>query len=198
MILTFTATLLCLTIMAQGERKLNKNFSFVLTGKLDTVASFSIEQRAKRSGWGEFYGELSQALIANGFSVIGNDYISKHSYSILIDYGRSFSAGKMQYSHLSGQIIDLSNKSEVIGTFTYSKRFEVDDISKAIASALKNNNPIIIKEEAQQKTTQKIEPQSLNSQKSKEDRLKELKTLFEKELITKEEYDRAKQKIIEE
>jgi len=34
--------------------------------------------------------------------------------------------------------------------------------------------------------------------KSKEDRLRELKDFFEKELITKEEYERAKQKILDE
>jgi hypothetical protein len=42
------------------------------------------------------------------------------------------------------------------------------------------------------------EPETAKSVKSKEDRLKELKNLFVKELITKEEYAKARQKILDE
>lgn len=44
----------------------------------------------------------------------------------------------------------------------------------------------------------KKEIQPSPSKRSKEVRLRELKDLFEKELITKEEYERAKQKILDE
>ena len=104
----------------------------------------------------------------------------------------------MQYDNLRGQIIDINNNSEVIGTFIYDGRFETDDISSAIASAIKSKNPVIVKTEERKVDIKKTEPQNIQSGKSKEDRLRELKNLFEKELITKEEYEKAKQKILEE
>jgi hypothetical protein len=198
-ILILSAIIISLTVVAQGERKLDKNFSFVITEKLDTIASFSIDTRVKRSGWGEFYGAFTQALIAKGFSVINKESLSSiHSYSIIIDYGRGFFAGKMQYFDLRGQIININKNSEVLGTFSYDGRFNPDEISVAIASTLKNKNPVIVKEEQKKPEIIKNEPPSNQSGKSKEERLKELKNLFEKDLITKEEYEKAKQKILEE
>ena len=60
-----------------------------------------------------------------------------------------------------------------------------------IAEELKNNN--FIYEEVK-----KNEIQNNTPKRSKEARLKELKDLLEKELITKEDYERAKQKILDE
>ena len=51
----------------------------------------------------------------------------------------------------------------------------------------------VIKEVIKENQTQNTKPT-----KSKEERLVELKSLFEKGLITKEEYERAKQKILDE
>ena len=202
-ILVLTAMTLSLAGVAQGEWKLNRNFKFVVTGKLDTIASFSIEQRVKRSGWGEFSGALTQAFIAKGFPVINKETLnSSHSFSITIDYGRGFFASKMQYFDLRGQIVDINKNSEVLGTFSYDGRFDPDDIAIAIASALKSNNPVIVKEEEKKEVVKEVikESQTQNTKptKSKEERLIELKNLFEKGLITKEEYDRAKQKILDE
>ena len=198
-ILTLTAIIITCTVIAQGEKKLDKNFSFVITEKLDTVAAFSIEARVKRSGWGEFYGALTQALISKGFSVINRENLnSKHSFNIVIDYGRGFSGSKMHYFDLRGQIIDVHNNSDVLGTFSYDGRFNPDDIANAIASSLKNKNLNIVKEEQKKTEVVKSEVQSNQTGKSKEDRLRELKNLYEKELITKEEYEKAKQKILEE
>lgn len=198
-IITIALVIIGCSVMAQGERKLNKNFTFVITEKLDTIAAFSIDARVKRSGWGEFYGSLTQAFIAKGFQVINKENLnSTHSFSIVIDYGRGFAAGKMQYFDLRGQIIDIHKNSEVLGTFSYDGRFNPDDISVAIASALKDKNPIIVKEDQKKAEVIKNEPQNTQTGKSKEDRLRELKNLFEKELITKEEYEKAKQKILEE
>jgi hypothetical protein len=104
----------------------------------------------------------------------------------------------MQYFDLRGQIIDINKNSEVLGTFSYDGRFNTDEIAVVIVSALKNKNPVIVKEEEKKVEIIKTEPQTTQTGKSKEDRLKELKNLYEKELITKEEYDRAKQKILEE
>jgi len=194
-------------VFAQGEKKLSKNFSFIITGGLDTISSFSIEQRVKRSGWGEFNGALTQSLVSKGFHVINNGK-SSHSYKIIIDYGRGFYASKMQYFDLRGQIIDVNKNSEVLGTFAYDGRFEPDNIGEAIASRLKEKNPAIIKEEVRidipkdeiksDSKENEITTTTSKPTKSKEDRLIELKNLFDKNLISKEEYERARKKIIEE
>lgn len=202
-ILTLTAMIICFTVAAQGEGKLNRNFKFVVTGKLDTIASFSFEQRVKRSGWGDFSGALTQAFIAKGFRIINKETMNSiHSFSIVIDYGRGFFASKMQYFDLRGQIVDINKNSEVLGTFSYDGRFDPDDISIAIASALKDKNPVIVKEEEKKEIIKEIGKenpiQNAKPTKSKEERLIELKSLFEKGLITKEEYERAKQKILDE
>ena len=187
-ILIFTAIVICFSVMAQGERKLNENFSFRLA-KLDSIGSFSIEQRSSKGAWGNFYNALTEAFIANGFRVVAKEkLVSKYSYRIVIDYDRETTGSRTQYSNLSGEIVDVNNNSEVVGTFSYHKRFEIEDISNAIATKLKSKKPIIVKEE----TNNTI------SAKSKEERLLELKNLFEKGLISKEEYENARRKLIEE
>ncbi len=130
----FIVTILSTSVIAQGERKLNKNFSFVFTGK-DSITAFKITQRAKHSGWGELYGALSQELITSDFRVITEGANNANTYIIEIDYSRGFSASKMQYSDLRGQILNPTG-SEIIGTFGYEGRFNPDDISKAIALKL--------------------------------------------------------------
>lgn len=192
--------IITLSVSAQGDRKLNKNFSFAVTGKMDTVASYKITQRVKRSGWGDVYGTLSQSLITNGFKVINEEYTSPHSYIIVIDYSRGFSAGKMQFSDLRGQILN-STGSETIGTFVYDGRFNPDDISVAIASKLKEIKPFIVKEEevsTKQNTAKETPADEPIKGTSKESRLAELKRLYDKGVITKEEYESARKKIIEE
>lgn len=197
-ILSFTVSV---SANAQGQRKLSKNFSFVITGKLDTVSTFSISQRTKRSGWGEFSGAMTQSLISNGFTVVNKNINSTHGILIIVDYGRGFFAGKMQYFDLRVQLFNQVDNSEVIGTFNYDGRFNPDDIADAITAELKKKNLTIIKEE-QKQVVIKDESSVKNEVKpivhnSKEEKLIELKTLFDKGLITKEEYDQARKKIIE-
>lgn len=197
--LVLATLLISINSFAQGQKKLDKNFSFVITGQLDTVASFSLDTRVKRSGWGDFNGALTHAFVSKGFHVNSRENLnSKHSFSLVIDYGRGFFAGKMQYFDLKGQILSINTNSEVVGTFTYDGRFNTDEISEAIATALKSKNPVIVKEEERKVEVIKNESQNNQTRKSKEDRLRELKNLYEKELITKEEYEKAKQKILEE
>ena len=202
LIWTLLAVFISLSAISQGERKLGKHFSFVVTGKLDTVSSFSIVQRVKRSGWGEFSGALTQSLIAKNFSVVGENLAAPHGISIVIDYGRGFFASKMQYFDLRGQIVSQINNSEVVGSFSYEGRFNPDEIADAIADELKKKNLIVIKEEQTQAVINKEIPvkreTKLTGVKSKEDKLAELKDLFDKGLITKEEYEQARKKIIEE
>ena len=143
----FVLLFFSITCFGQGERKLSKNFSFAFTKKLDTVWTFTITQRVKRSGWGEFYGSFTQALLMEGFTVMQENKHFAHSYDIIVDYTRGFSAGKMQYSDLSGQIINKN--SEIVGTFSYKGRFNPDEISTAIASKLQKADIVIVKFEQQ-------------------------------------------------
>ena len=203
--LTLVLVLLLLSVpfiaISQGERKLSKNFTFVITGKLDTVSTFSITQRVKRSGWGEFSGALTQTLISNGYPVVTENSVTPHGVTIIVDYGRGFFAGKMQYFDLRGQLLNQLNNSEVIGSFSYDGRFNPDDIANAIATELKKKNLTVIKEE-EKVTVLKEEVKATKETKTgdvktKEERLIELKALFDKGLITKEEYELARKKIIE-
>ena len=106
----------------------------------------------------------------------------------------------MQFSDLRGQILN-STGSETIGTFVYDGRFNPEDISVAIASKLKEIKPLIVKEEevsTKQNITKDTPSDEPTKSTSKESRLSELKRLYEKGLISKEEYESARKKIIEE
>ena len=80
----------------------------------------------------------------------------------------------------------------IIGVFNYDGRYELDNVAVAIASRFKafisqiNND------------NQTTVPKKGAEAKTKEEKLKELKDLFEKQLINKEDYDRQKQKILDE
>ena len=202
LVFTLSTFAILSSAFCQGERKLSKNFSFVITGKLDTVSTFTITQRVKRSGWGEFSGALTQSLIRNNFPVVTESLTTSHGIKIVIDYGRGFFAGKMQYFDLRGQLVNQTNNSEILGTFNYDGRFNPDDIADAVAAELKKKNLIVVKEEQIQATVKEEAPVKKetpsNGIKSKEEKLLELKALFDKGLITKEEYDQARKKIIEE
>ena len=83
---------------------------------------------------------------------------------------------------------------KVIGTITYKdgSRGEISlniAFDKAIESFPGLPSELIVPDEFKNKTT---------PARSKEDRLRELKDLFEKQLITKDDYDKARQKILEE
>ena len=107
----------------------------------------------------------------------------------------------MQYFDLRGQLLNQLNNSEVIGSFSYDGRFNPDDIANAIATELKKKSLTVIKEE-EKVTVLKEEVKATKETKTgdvktKEERLIELKALFDKGLITKEEYELARKKIIE-
>lgn len=195
-LLALACIVIYVSASAQGERKLNKYLAVTISGKLDTVSAFSFDKSTpRRTGWGIIYNAFTKAFISNGFPVVEKaSAASAHTYNILIDYEYHGT----QFSNLRGQIIDVSNGSEIIGTFTYEKKFEVDDIAGGLATNLKSKNPVIQKEEVKKQAAKTDDSQNTKQVRSKEDRLRELKDLFEKQLITKEEYDKAKQKILEE
>lgn len=195
-LLVVMAILICTAASAQGDRKLSKYLTMNITGKMDTVSAFSIDKTTpKRAGWGIIYNAFTKAFISAGLPVVEKaNAASLHSYNILIDYEYHGT----QFSNLRGQIVDVSNGSQIIGTITYERKFEVDDIAGGIADNIKSRNPVIQKAEIRKENLAKEETQNTKQGRSKEDRLRELKDLYEKQLITKEDYDKAKQKILEE
>jgi hypothetical protein len=195
-ILVFIAILIYLPAFAQGDKKLNKYLEVFINGKLDTVTSFSIDKNTpKKAGWGIIYNSFTKAFISNGFPVTEKANASNaYTYNILIEYEYHGT----QFSNLRGQIVDVSNASEIIGTFIYEKKFEVDDVANGLAANLKSKNPVIQKESIKKQSIITEESQNTQQPRSKEARLRELKDLYEKQLITKEDYDKAKLKILEE
>ena len=104
--------------------------------------------------------------------------------------------GTIQCKNFTGQIVDLNNDSEIIATFSYSGNFDMNAIADAVADKL-NAAKTYNKSTADEIVT----PDSLtvkSKPKTKEDRLVELKGFYEKELITKEEYEKQKAKILAE
>ena len=160
------------------------------------VSSFSIDKTlAKKAGWGIIYSALTKAFISSGFPVVERSSATgTHSYVVIIDYEYHGT----QFSNLQGQIVDVSNGSQIIATFSYDKKFEADDLAGGIADYLKSKSPVIKRGEIRKETVAKDETQNTKPGRSKEDRLRELKDLYDKQLITKEDYDKAKQKILEE
>lgn len=193
---TLIALLACTWALAQGDKKLTKYLNVMITGKMDTVSSFSIDKTLpKKAGWGIIYSAFTKAFISSGIPVVDKASAAyDHSYTLIMDYEYHGT----QFSNLRAQIIDVSNGSQIIGTVTYDKKFEVDDLAGGIADNLKSKNPVIQKGEMRKEAVKTEEPQTTQQPKSKEARLRELKDLYEKQLITKEEYDKAKQKILEE
>lgn len=195
-LLVLLTLLLCVSASAQGSRKLDKYLSVTISGKLDTVSAFSIDKSTpKRAGWGIIYNAFTKAFISSGFPVVEKaNAASAYSYNILLDYEYHGT----QFSNLRGQIIDVSNGSQIIGSITYDKKFEADDLAGGISDYIKSKSPVILRGEIRKEAVAKEETQNAQGPKSKEARLRELKDLYEKQLITKEDYDKAKQKILEE
>ena len=196
-ILAFMAIIIGLSAQAQGDKKLNKYMSVIISGHMDTVSAFSFDKTTpKKAGWGIIYNSFTKAFISNGFPVVEKASTAyAHQYNVVLDYEYHGT----QFSNLRGQIIDVSNGSQIIGTFVYEKKFEVDDIAAGLATNLKSNNPVVQKDAIKRETVKTEESQQNTQQpRSKEVRLKELKDLYEKQLITKEDYDKAKQKILDE
>lgn len=183
-------------LAAQGTRKLDKYLSITVTGKIDTVSSFSIDKTlTKKAGWGIIYNAFTKAFLTNGFPVVERASAgASHSYAIIIDYEYHGT----QFSNLRGQVVDLGNGSQIVSTIVYERKFEADDLAAGIAGYFKDKNPVIVKAEPKKETVAATADNAVQQPRSKEARLRELKDLYEKQLITKEDYDKARQKILEE
>ncbi len=109
--------------------------------------------------------------------------------------------GTVQCKNFTGQIVDLNNDSEVVATFSYSGNFDMDAVAQAVAEKLNeaktnDSTKIIVTD------TSKISAPTNTSTnpipKTKEEKLIELKQFYEKQLITKEEYEEQKKKVLAE
>lgn len=126
----------------------------------------------------------------------------QYSYVSSMDHAvQGMRRGTVQCKNFTGQIVDLNNDSEIIATFSYSGNFDMDAVAQAIAEKLNeaktlDSSPAIIVADTSKGSTSGTLIKS--SPKSKEERLIEVKQFYEKQLITKEEYEEQKKKILAE
>ncbi|MES1181606.1 MAG: SHOCT domain-containing protein [Flavobacterium sp.] len=168
---------------------MKNNLILYVSESIDTSYTISFErENPEKHGWEFVDKNFKEAFAYVGFKLAVPS--KSHHYTIIMDYdyGYLISAYKMQYSNLKGKIIDLENDSHPIGSFSYSGRYENPSISDTIAMRLHN----IVRD---QQTRPKI-AQNAHLGRSKEEQLTELKNLLDKGLITKEDYETQKTKIL--
>lgn len=195
-ILVCIALAFCFTAFSQDEKKMNKHLTVFVSVKLDSKAPIKFDRlNPDKHGWDKVVQSFTSTFLANGFNVVDTKTSSKDSgYSLIMDYdyGYVIALYRMQYSNLKGKIVDLSNNSVVVGTFAYDGKYELENVSNAIAA--KTKTYVVVSSP----DLQKKDPKNNPVQKSKEEKLRELKDLFDKNLITKEEYEREKKRVLEE
>ncbi|MES2592334.1 MAG: SHOCT domain-containing protein [Bacteroidota bacterium] len=142
-------------------------------------------------------------------SISNTNYVkSKYLFTIQYSYVSSMDhavqgmrRGTVQCKNFTGQIVDLNNDSEVIATFSYSGNFDMDAVAQAVAEKLNaaktTDSPKIIVTDTSKVSTPTITPTKATP-KTKEEKLIELKQFYEKQLITKEEYEDQKKKVLAE
>jgi hypothetical protein len=143
-------------------------------------------------------------------TAVSNTNYVKSKYLFTIQYSfvssmdhavQGMRRGTVQCKNFTGQIVDLNNDSEIIATFSYSGNFDMDAVAQAVAEKLNEtkmtDNPQIRETEIP-KNAGPTDNQKKLAPKTKEERLIELKQFYEKQLITKEEYEEQKKKILEE
>lgn len=194
----FLATaLLIISIFSfgQDEKKMSKHLTVFVDEMYNSSLPISFDRKdPHKNGWEEFSSTFENSFISKGFNVIlAKVTDSKSNYIIIIDYkyGYSISMYRMQCSDLTGQIIDKNSQNKVVGTFKYDGRFEIPNVADAIAK-------ILNEKKGTSKTTETPKKTTADKPKTKEDKLVELKQLYEKQLITKEDYEEQKKKILAE
>lgn len=134
-ILLLALFLIGINSFAQDAKKLSKNLKVTITGQFDKTAGLSFDHSvADKHGFDEISAAFKTAFANNGLVI--ND---KPRYVITMDYkyGYVIAAYKFQYSNLTAQILDLSNNKTIVGTITYSGRFDLDPLGNGIAVELK-------------------------------------------------------------
>ncbi len=177
--------LLPTVIFAQDAKKMKKHLTVAYTSAFDKTGSISFDRtNPEKHGFDDISVAFKNAFVSQKFTVSDNpQYILTMDYK----YGYVISQYRMQYSNLTAQVLDLNNNKTVVATIVYDGKFELAPVASAVATELMKA-PTATNQEKQNK----VKP------KSKEEKLIELKALFEKQLITKEEYEREKAKILAE
>ncbi len=185
-----TIALLSINSFGQDAEKMKQHLTVTLTDKFDKTATISFDHIVPgKHGFDEISSSFKNAFASNNFTIKEN---SQYVLSMEYKYGYVIAMYRMQYSNLTAQILDLNNNKTIVATIIYDGRFELDPVANAIAVELSKatilniSTPII------------VEKQSGTTIKSKEEKLIELKNLFEKQLITQEDYDKQKAVILAE
>ncbi len=183
-------TCIGISSFAQDAAKMKKHLRVSPTDKFDKTATISFGRKiSEKHGFEEIAGMFKNSFVAHKFKVQDNSqYVLEMDYK----YGYVISQYRFQYSDLTAEVLDLTNNRAVVATINYDGRFEIDAVAEAVAVELeKATAPKIPIVNANDKAAKP-------SQRTKEERLTELKNLFEKQLITKEDYDKEKSKVLSE
>lgn len=177
--------------ICQDKKEIKKNLEITLIGYYDPNSTIFFDRKnPDKHGFEYVVDKFTNGFTSKGFIVKNKDTSTTHHYVLIMDYdyGYEIYAYKMQYKNLSGTIVD-ANTNKIIGTFSYKGRYENDELSTAMADRLNS----IIKDAAKNK-------QSYDQPivKSKEEKLVELKKMLDEGLITQEDYNTQKEKILNE
>lgn len=188
-VLIITMLFIAISGIAQDAKKMAKNLTVIPTAEFDKTASISFDRKnPEKHGFEDISAMFKNAFVGKKFKVQENpQYLLVMDY----DYGYVISGYRFQYSNLTAEIVDLNNNRTVVATIVYKGRFEIDAIAEAVAVEL--DKTVAPENSAVKKT----EP-TKSAPKTKEEKLVELKQLYEKQLITKEDYDEQKKKILAE
>lgn len=191
-LLLLACTICHTSSFAQSPRKIKKNLSILVLGNFDPGYVFSFEREyPDKQGWPPIEKNFREAFTYLGLKVDSTP--SSHRYSLVMDYfyGYIKNAYHKRYKNLVGKIIDVDNPSKPIATLHFNGRYDNAILSDTIAARIGQ----LVK--AQQNNASTFQS-AQSSARSKEDRLTELKHLLEKGLITKEDYEAQKTKILNE
>jgi hypothetical protein len=182
------------TSFAQDAKKMAKFLTVTPTVDYDkTVSMFFDRKNPEKHGFEDISAMFKNAFVAEKFTVKEDPrYLLVMDY----DYGYVISGYRFQYSNLTAEVLDLKNNRTIVATIIYKGRFEIDALANALAAELSKT---VVPENSSVKETEtpKTAP-TKTATKTKEERLVELKGLYEKELITKDEYEAQKKKILDE
>jgi hypothetical protein len=198
-ILIFSLLIVSASTFAQDAKKMAKNLSVTPTEQFDKTAPIFFDRKnPEKHGFEDISAMFKNAFIKEKFTVKENPrFLLLMDY----DYGYVISGYRFQYSNLTAEVVDLNNNKTVVATIVYKGRFEIDAVADAVAAELaKTNIPAnskTTKTEVSQNETL-ITPAQKTITKTKEEKLVELKQFYDKQLITKEEYQEQKKKVLAE
>jgi len=141
--LFFTVLLFTIELFGQSAKKMEQNLNVTLKMYFDPNSTISFDSKNhNKNGLDYMKEEFEKSFFSKGFK-IGRNNTNMAQYVFLVDYdyGVLIANYKKRYSNLRGIIIDITNNSQPVGTFSYKGRFYNDKVADAIADKL---NTIII------------------------------------------------------